>query len=512
RNTERVERQRTAPIRIIIGNPPYSAGQESANDNAQNQEYPHLENRISITYAENTDAMKRALYDTYFKAFRWATDRLPEAGGIICYVSNGAWLDGNAAAGFRKCLEREFSSIYVFNLRGNQRTSGELSRREGGKIFGSGSRTPISITLLVKKPNLPTDNRATILYHDIGDYLTREEKLKIVKDFGTILNPAMNLQTITPNEHGDWLKIRKNVFSSFIPVADKKLKETFFELVSSGFITNRDSWACNFSAEAVERNMRRMIENYNANVEKVIQAIKQGIDPKTVIDNDPHNVKWDQGLLTDLEKLVRHQFDKNSVWEGLYRPFCKNAMYFNKDFNWSRYLLPRIFPTPDSQNLVISIMGAASTKDYSALISNSIVERCFQDKCQNLPRYYYEKIEHDPLDLFDKTEQKYRRRDAITDFIWEHCRGMYGPKVTKDDVFYYVYGILHSEDYRKTFMDDLKLMLPRIPLVESPMDFRAFVRAGRELAALHLNYETQPEPDNVAVKGEDMVGNDYTVQ
>lgn len=152
-NSKRVQRQKKAPLKIIMGNPPYSVGQKSANDNAQNQKYTKLDARIATTYAANTDATnKNSLYDSYIKAFRWSTDRLGKDGGIICFVSNGAWLDGNSADGFRKSLEEEFTSIYVFNLRGNQRTSGELSRKEGGKIFGSGSRTPIAITLLVKNP------------------------------------------------------------------------------------------------------------------------------------------------------------------------------------------------------------------------------------------------------------------------------------------------------------------------------------------------------------------------
>src|SRR5674476_455832 len=203
RNSERVEAQKKAPLRVIFGNPPYSVGQKSANDNSQNQSYTHLDERISKTYAAGTDATnKNSLYDSYIKAFRWSSDRLDkEHGGIIAFVSNGAWLDGNSADGFRKCLENEFTSIYIFNLRGNQRTSGELSRKEGGKIFGSGSRTPIAITLLVKNPKHKT-KKAAILYHDIGDYLNREEKLSIVKKFATVSNEAMKWKTLSPNEHG----------------------------------------------------------------------------------------------------------------------------------------------------------------------------------------------------------------------------------------------------------------------------------------------------------------------
>ncbi len=226
-NSDRVIAQKKAPLRVIIGNPPYSVGQKSANDNAQNQKYEKLDRDISKTYAALTNAAnKNSLYDSYIKAFRWSTDRLdPKYGGIIAFVSNGAWLDGNAQDGFRKCLEKEFSSIYVFNLRGNQRTSGELSRKEGGKIFGSGSRTPIAISLLVKNPKHKPE-KATIIYYDIGDYLSREEKLAIIKKFGSIGNAEIPLIELTPNEHGDWISQRNNLFETFIPIGDKDDKKS----------------------------------------------------------------------------------------------------------------------------------------------------------------------------------------------------------------------------------------------------------------------------------------------
>ncbi|WP_294738537.1 DEAD/DEAH box helicase family protein, partial [uncultured Flavobacterium sp.] len=248
-NSKRVQAQQKAPLRIIVGNPPYSIGQKSANDNAQNQAYPKLDSRIAETYAKQSAAgLKRSLYDAYIKAFRWSTDRLNENndnGGIICFVSNGAWLDGNSTDGFRKAIEKEFSSIYVFNLRGNQRTSGELSRKEGGKIFGSGSRTPISITLLVKNPDAKTD-KATIHYHDIGDYLKTDEKLKIVRDFKSFGNTVMPFKNLQPNAEGDWINQRNDSFNSYIPLEPNKKfddnNQTFFKVNSMGIITSRDGW------------------------------------------------------------------------------------------------------------------------------------------------------------------------------------------------------------------------------------------------------------------------------
>lgn len=504
RNNERVEKQKNAPIRIIIGNPPYSVGQKSANDNAQNQTYPELESRIAGTYVNESDSKNnKAVYDSYIKAFRWATDRLPDTGGIICYVSNAGWLDGNAMDGFRKCLEREFSAIYVFNLRGNQRTSGELSRKEGGKIFGFGSRTPISITLLVKRPNIPANNKAAILYHDIGDYLTREEKLKIVKTFGSILNPALNLETITPNAHGDWLNQRNDVYSTFLPiVAEKKYDttaKTFFCIGSYGLTTNRDVWVYNFSKSTVKHNVNSFINVFNEHCD----------NPGKHIETDKTKISWSRDLKKRLLRGEKITFNEHYFCDVLYRPFAKMNAYFSRDLNEYVYQLPFFFPE-DNKNLTICVSGV-SKGTLSVLMTNNMTDLHFNGDTQCFPRFYYEKIEQDQMGLFDNPGVKYQKHDAVTDFILERCREMYGPKVTKDDVFYYVYGILHSEDYRREFSADLKKMLPRIPLVESPADFKAFVKAGRELADLHLNYENQPEPDNVAVSGEDLVANDYTV-
>lgn len=503
RNNERVEKQKNAPIRIIIGNPPYSVGQKSANDNAQNQTYPELESRIAETYvAASKSTNKNSLYDSYIKAFRWATDRLPDTGGIICYVSNAGWLDGNAMDGFRKCLEREFSAIYVFNLRGNQRTSGELSRKEGGKIFGSGSRTPISITLLVKRSNIPASNKAAILYHDIGDYLTREEKLKIVKDFGSILNPALNLETIIPNDHGDWLNQRNDKFNTYLPIEPQKKfdksAKSFFYVYSNGIGSSRDAWCYNFSKETVARKMGEMISCYNEQI------------GKKTCEMDPKKISWSSSLVSYWERGTVAKFDSNMILSASYRPFCKECLYWGNLMIHRRGQWGMFYPMQQTKNLSICL-SCVSKETLSVLMTNNMTDSHFNGDTQCFPRFYYEKIEQDPMGLFDNPGVKYQKHDAVTDFILERCREMYGPKVTKDDVFYYVYGILHSEDYRREFSADLKKMLPRIPLVESPADFKAFVKAGRELADLHLNYENQPEPDNVAVSGEDLVANDYTV-
>lgn len=518
-NSERVEKQKKAPIRIIMGNPPYSVGQKSANDNTQNQKYPYLDERVEKEYANTSKAgLRKALYDPYIKAFRWATDRLPETGGIICFVSNAGWLDGNGMDGFRKCIENEFAQIYIFNLRGDQRTSGELSRKEGGKIFGSGSRTPIAITLLVKHSNMTKGNKATIHYKDIGDYLSTEEKLKIVKGFGSILNPAMNLVTLSPNEHGDWLNQRNDIFSTFIPIDPEKKfdnkAKSYFSTFAIGVSTNRDPWTYNFSGNNIDKNMCRLVDFYNAqqvNFKKEI-ANNPEIKIDSFIETNPQKISWSVNLKQNLQAGITHKYKPEKKRESLYRPFCKEILYYDRDFVERPGISGQFFPEETTVNMGICISGKGAKKDFTALMVNTVPCLDAVEKGQCFPRYYYEKIEQDQLGLFDTKGTKYRQCDAVTDFILERCREMYGPKVTKDDVFYYVYGLLHSEDYRKAFSADLKKMLPRIPLVELPADFKAFAKAGRELADLHLNYEKQPELDCVATQGEELIANDYTVK
>ena len=497
-NSQRVKKQRNKPITVIVGNPPYSVGQKSANDNAQNQKYPTLESRIENTYALESDAnLKNSLYDSYIKAFRWASDRLDKKkGGIIGFVTNGNWLDGNAQNGMRKCLAREFSAIYVFNLRGNQRTSGELSRKEGGKIFGSGSRTPIAITILVKKPKA-SDEAARIYYHDIGDYLSREEKLNIIRNMGDISNPLMQWITITPNEHGDWLNKRSEQFKLFTPLGDKdniKDKRTFFvPNYSRGIASSRDSWVYNSSLVELQQNITKTIDFYNQQVESYKTAKQEmSLDDFLADKRDSTKIVWTDTLIRDLQKGIKYKIDNSRYTVGMYRPFFKQALYQDRILNHRVYQMPRLFPTPNHRNLVICVSGIGASKDFSTLITDCIPDLQLQFNGQCFPLYWYDDSTADIADLFSAPQSdadRYVRRDGVTDWILSTARKQYGSRVTKEDIFYYVYGILHAPDYRTTFAADLKKSLPRLPLVESPDDFWAFSRAGRSLAELHLGYE-----------------------
>lgn len=490
-NSRRVIEQKKRRITVIVGNPPYSVGQKSANDNAQNQKYPALDSQIERTYAAETDANnKNSLYDSYIKAFRWASDRLDKKeGGIIGFVTNGNWLDGNAQNGMRKCLAREFSAIYVFNLRGNCRTSGEIRRKEGDGIFGLGSRTPIAITILVKKPKA-SDEAARICYHDIGDYLSREEKLRIIRNMGDISNPLMQWVTITPNEHGDWLNKRSEQFKLFTPLGDKddkKNKKTFFvPYYSNGLKTQRDPWCYNSSLPIVEKSAKEQIDFYNEQREKL--AKKEITD----VDYSTHKISWTAAVLSDIQKNKPYNIRDCQFRESVYRPFFKQHLLYYRALNERMYQIPRLFPTSSHRNLVICVSGLGASKDFSALITDCIPDVQLQFNGQCFPLYWYDDSTADIADLFSAPQSemdRYVRRDGVTDWILSTARKQYGSRVTKEDIFYYVYGILHAPDYRTTFAADLKKSLPRLPLVESPDDFWAFSRAGRSLAELHLGYE-----------------------
>lgn len=497
-NSRRVIEQKKRRITVIVGNPPYSIGQKSANDNAQNESYPTLESRIEHTYvAQSEAALNKSAYDSYIKAFRWASDRLNEKeGGVIGFVTNGAWLDANGLDGMRKCLAREFSAIYVFNLRGNQRTSGELSRKEGGKIFGSGSRTPIAITILVKKPKA-SDEAARIYYHDIGDYLSREEKLNIIRNMGNISNPLMQWVSITPNEHGDWLNKRSEQFKLYTPLEpDKKFNQkakSVFNTFAIGLASNRDTWVYNFSKQAVEKNMAAMIDFYNQQQQAYQKSVKSNPDlsVEDFIDTDPTKISWTVNLKKDIERKITHTY-KDDIRYSMYRPFSKQRLYYDKPFIERIGLSPKLFPTPNHRNLVICVSGIGASKDFSVLITDLIPCLDMVEKSQCFPLYWYDDSTADIADLFSAPQSdadRYVRRDGVTDWILSTARKQYGSRVTKEDIFYYVYGILHAPDYRTTFAADLKKSLPRLPLVESPDDFWAFSRAGRSLAELHLGYE-----------------------
>lgn len=389
-NSKRVKKQIATHVRVIVGNPPYSVGQKSENDNAKNLTYPILEKRISETYTSQSSAnLTKSLYDSYIKAFRWASDRIPkDEGGIVAFISNGAWIDGNAQDGMRRCLEEEFTSIYVLNLRGNQRTSGELSRKEGGKIFGSGSRTPIAITFLVKNP-AKKGQKAVIHYHDIGDYLTREQKLKMVKDFRSISSRKLDWQTIKPNEKADWINQRDGVFDSLIPLAPEKKfslnTQSVFNTYSVGISTGRDVWVSGFSLTAISNNMKSMITYYNQQI---------GIDD---ISTDEKEISWTVNLKKDQAKGAKHNFEKSAFVVSSYRPFNRIWLYYHRPFIERPGIFNSFYLMTD-ENPTICFSAA---KTPTVLITNEHPNYHYIGDTQCFPLYWYEENKNPQASLFD---------------------------------------------------------------------------------------------------------------
>lgn len=495
-NGPRAREEKRTPIQVVIGNPPYSVGQKSANDNAQNQKYPDLEARIDECYAQGSFATnKNSLYDSYIKAFRWATDRIdPKSGGVIGFITNGSWIDSNAMDGFRKSLEREFSKIYVFNLRGNQRTSGELSRKEGGKIFGSGSRTPVAITILVKRPLVGNREggespRAVIRYYDIGDYLSREEKLSIIRDAESITH--LEMTEIRPNAHGDWINQRNEAFGKWTPIGDKgnkvNSKTWFLPVYARGIGTSRDAWAYNFSKEKMLYNMKKSNDFFNQELKRYASS-DHSVDVEDFIDLDERKISWSRAYRNDIRRGVEHYFNVGFATLGLHRPYCKLNLYFDKVVLNDVGPIYNMFPTSEHKNLIICVQAPGGKQELTPIITDCIPDLHFDGDTQCFPLYYYEELGEG--DMFAARE-RFAKKDGISDYILSKARAQYrDPKIEKQDIFYYVYGFLHSPDYRSAFSADLKKMLPRIPLVESADDFRAFSRAGRKLAELHLDYES----------------------
>ena len=367
-----------------------------------------------------------------------------------------------------------------------------------GNVFGLGSRTPIAITILVKKPKA-SDEAARIYYHDIGDYLSREEKLNIIRNMGDIGNPLMQWVAITPNEHGDWLNKRSELFKLYTPLEpEKKFNQkakSFFAVQSCGLVTSRDSWVFNSSKTQLIKIINDSIDFYNTQVDLVTRAIKANPSVKieNIINWDSTKFKWDRAQKErDLKQGKKYHYTPSSLRISQYRPYYQQWVYFNRDLNNCVYQLPKLFPSDLSSNLLICISGLAGNKDFSVLITQYIP--CFDtlEKTQCFPLYWYDDSTADIADLFSAQQSdadRYVRRDGVTDWILSTARKQYGSRVTKEDIFYYVYGILHAPDYRTTFAADLKKSLPRLPLVESPDDFWAFSHAGRDLAELHLGYE-----------------------
>ncbi|MFG2512647.1 DEAD/DEAH box helicase [Streptomyces sp. NPDC048584] len=496
-NSERVTKQQAQDIRVIIGNPPYSVGQDSQNDDNQNQAYPALDGRIESTYAAlSTAKTKKSLYDSYIRAIRWASDRIKNE-GVICFVSNGGYIDGNSADGLRKSLVEEFDAIYCYNLRGNQRSADW--EKEGGKIFGSGSQNTVAILILVKATTPESEDAdCSIYYRDIGDYLDRTKKLSILAGQGL---EKVEWQKVTPSREGDWINHRDERFSTFQPLGEKTEKSAqqgpaFFETFSQGVLTSRDAWAYSYSKDKLAQKMQTTIDFYNRQVDGFREeCAENGIskptpkDAERFIDRDQKRISWSSSLIPKVARAKNVAFSSGKVVEAVYRPFCKQFLYFDGDFNHRVSRMPDAFPSPETENFGFYVPGLGIEKPFSVCAMNQIPDLAFwgSGNGQFFPRYTYRELGGGD-DLFSAVEETgYERGDNISDATLRNYKETYADEtITKDDLFYYVYGLLHSTAYREQFAADLRKSLPRIPKAR---DFQGFVDAGRKLADLHLNYE-----------------------
>ena len=471
RNNARIENQRELDIRVIIGNPPWSIGQQSENDDNKNQVYKHLRQRISETYSRRSTAtLQRSLYDTYVQAIRWASDRIQERadGGIVAFITNGGFIASGSADGLRKTLASEFHQIYCLNLRGDQRTAGEKSRQEGGKLFGSGSRASVSILILVKKPGKVES--ANVYYHEAADYQTREEKLAFLENHRLSTTPW---RSINPNEYGDWINQRTGGFENLIPLYGQG---GVFNLNSLGILTARDAWCYNYSKPKITRNTQATMEFFNQQI------------PTTEPSRDPTRFSWTRKTLRMAARNIRLEHDANRVVSSAYRPFCRQNAYFQRNANEEVYQQERIYPTASASNIGIAISEKDRSQSLSCLMTDTLPNySILGTTSQYLPRWVY-----NPLNLLssDPSEQ-YEKVCNINPAALAQFRQHYSDDgISEDDLFYYVYGVLQHQGYLTTYANDLSKSSARIPMAASSADFHAFATAGRELADLHVNYET----------------------
>lgn len=537
-NNATIERQKNAPINVVIGNPPYSAGQKSANDLNANQKYPSLDKRIADTYAaKSTATNKNSLYDSYLRAFRWATDRIGDQ-GVVAFVSNGGWIDGNTGDGVRLSMAEDFTDLYIFNLRGNARTAGEQRRKEAGNVFRDGGRTTIAVMIGIKDP---AKSGFQLHYQDIGDYLTAEEKLEII-DSSAI--ETIDWQTIEPNKEGDWLNQRSEEFETWPVIGEKKgHSTTIFELFTRGLETGRDSWVYSFDKQNLESQVSSLGNTYEetrrafhsndmkkvgkgeAQVSEFLKSNSQFADTR--------EVKWSRSLRHSAYRNEVFQFGKSRIIAGLYRPFCSQLVYYDSLLNHERSQLPSIFPRPDHDNVGFYVPAASSAaRQFNAIGTDLLPDLCLSGSGsgQFFPRFTWSPVEADDGGLFGEGNvvklgeasvygqvgeivDGYVRIDNITDEIKQIYRDALGGDVSGDDIFHFVYGKLHDPGYRTKYAADLKKMLPHIETPASRTEFDKFVVEGKELMDLHVNYESvEPWPLDIQVKGDESDRETWRVQ
>lgn len=513
---EKADEEQAQDIRIIIGNPPYSVGQKNAMDNNSNTSYPNLDERISGTYGENVNSgLIKGLYDSYVRAFRWASDRVGD-NGVISFVSNGSYVDNLSFSGFRRELLKEFNHVYVFNLRGNCRSSGEFRKKEAGNVFGEGSRTLICIITLVKHKGQPFDG--FVHYKDIGDYKDREEKLKILKESESISN--LEWENIYPDKRNDWINQTNEEFEKLLPLVKSEKNNTSFSLydgnVSIGVMAARDDWVIGFNSKIILDNMKTFVETFNNEQNRILTLLKQSkiISSKEKLDFAKRNVTFDKTKIKWSEDLVKRLLRGHSIKiddnirDIMYRPFVKKKLYFDPIVldRIGKWL--NITPTKNDRNLNITFSVPPLKKTFSALAINIISDIDCMEHAQSIPiEWINDNVQGSLFELagYDQNE------DTLNDKALSLFKERYGDKsITSSSVFSYIYAVLNSKSYREKYSNNLGKEMPKIPFLK---DFEKWSEIGKKLIDLHLNYEKAPAYQEVKIeyKKKDMTKDDYRV-
>ena len=480
KNAERVERQRRTPITVVIGNPPYNMGQVNENDNNKNRKYDVVDKRIQETYAASSKAtLKNKLYDPYVKFFRWATDRLQGRDGIVCYVSNNSFIDQQAFDGMQNHLLRDFTDIYHVDLHGNVRNNTKLSGTTHN-VFGI--KVGVGITICVRRGAAETHR---LRYFRVPELWRKEAKLGWLSHMGDLSGVSW---VVSPP--CKWLEPESaDEYKRLTPLGSKESKygekgshQTIFKSFTLGVGTNRDEWVYDFVNRELCQKLKLFIKNYNYEVFRLSQESVRPEDLDEFVNNDSHFLKWTDRLKNHLEAGETLKFDERKIRNSCYRPFTAKFLYFDGLLNHRQYLQGRLYPlaATEVENRSMAI-GGYGRKAFSLVATQRLVDLNFYaDPCQCFPFYVYD-------------EDGSNRRENITDWALEHFRKNYSDKkITKWDIFYYVYGVLHHPEYRAKFAENLKRELPRIPLTK---DFWGFSKAGKELARLHIEYEgLEPYP------------------
>ena len=481
-NTERIVKQRRAPIFVVIGNPPYNAWQINENDNNKNRKYEALDKGVARTYMADSKATnKSALCDPYVKAFRWASDRIG-SDGIVAFITNNSFLDDYAFDGMRKHLGNDFSSVYHINLKGNARTSGERRRREGGNIFDDQIRVSVGITFLIRKKD-SKELKPAVYVTSVENYFRAEDKSRLLRELGSYKNGNFKFKRCEIDENNTWLtEDLRAEFSRFTLLGKPRRQPTseasVFNSYSNAVKTNRDAWVYGETRESVLTKVALTIKTFNEHVSKWRLESARGKKIEEIFDYDDRKISWSSDLKREVEKLRDLQVKDAAIRVAMYRPYCKRFLYFDYTLNERIYSVDSIFPTGNAgENIAICCSAVANNKPFHCLAVNITPDIHLTGDSQIFPYYIY--------------DENGTRRENIPDAILHKFQVQYqDTTISKSKIFEYVYAVLHHPAYRDRYAANLRRELPRVPFCP---DFHGFANAGKRLLDLHLGFEDQPE-------------------